>query len=161
MKARSKKQKWVVGDIFAIQTKDDLYCIGQIVGHEPSVLNSVSIALFDWKVADTTTVQCDIILSRSIFSILFATRDLLDQGKWKVISNCPVAISNSQLPFEKLRASEFIGARVVGSGIINDFVNAYYGLCPWDDWNDPEYLDKMLLNPSLKPPNLIYKGKNN
>ena len=62
-------------------------------------------------------------------------------------------------PCEPLRASGFIGATITGSGIVDDFVNAFHGLAPWDDWHDPRYLDTLLLDPSKKPRGLVYKDK--
>lgn len=41
-----------------------------------------------------------------------------------------------------------------GIPIEDDFIKA-----PWDDWHDPEYLDKLLISPDKKPENLIYKNK--
>jgi hypothetical protein len=54
----------------------------------------------------------------------------------------------------------FVGASVHGSGILNEFVNAFYGLTPWDDWHDPYYLDHLLVSPEKKPvQRLVYKSK--
>jgi len=40
-------QAWSVGDIFTVGLKDGQYAVGQVVSHEPQVLNSVGLALFD------------------------------------------------------------------------------------------------------------------
>lgn len=44
-----------------------------------------------------------------------------------------------------------------GIPIEDDFIKAYFSLAPWDDWHDPEYLDKLLISPDKKPENLIIK----
>ena len=46
-----------------------------------------------------------------------------------------------------------------GIPIEDDFIKAYFSLAPWDDWHDPEYLDKLLISPDKKPESLIYKNK--
>jgi len=46
---------------------------------------------------------------------------------------------------------------VIGSAIVNEFLNAYYALQPWDDWKDPHYLDSLLVSPDKKPTKLLYK----
>lgn len=46
-----------------------------------------------------------------------------------------------------------------GIPIEDDFIKAYFSLALWDDWHDPEYLDKLLISPDKKPENLIYKNK--
>jgi hypothetical protein len=38
-----------------------------------------------------------------------------------------------------------------------EFAEAFRGLIPWDDWADPNYLDKLLISPDLKPKKLRYK----
>lgn len=130
--------------------------VGQVVGREPEVLNSVSIALFDIRTGSVHDwKKAAVLLGEKIFSILFSTRDLLDSGDWKVIDVRPVSIPQEMLPYEKLRSQGFVGAKVIGSGIVNSFVNAFSGLAPWDDWKDPHYLDTLLLTPDKKPSHVI------
>jgi len=63
-------------------------------------------------------------------------------------------------PYETLRRSGFIGAKVRGSGIVEEFVNAFYGFAPWDDWYVPDYLDAFLISASKKPTDrLVYSGR--
>jgi len=154
----AKKQKWSIGDLFAIPRKDGRYIAGQVIGREPEVLNSVSVALFD-EVRDQPEQVASVSLSEDrLFSSLFATRDLLDSGYWKVVHNRPVSVPTRLFPFERTRASGFVGAKVIGSAIVNEFVNAYFALVPWDDWKDPTYLDKLLVSPAKKPVRLLLKG---
>jgi hypothetical protein len=85
----------------------------------------------------------------------------LDCGIWRVVENKEVAVPRSWLPYESLRSSGFINAKIIGSKNVTEFLNAFYGLVPWDDWKDPAYLDKLLLSPKKKPPHLIFKNKAN
>jgi hypothetical protein len=149
------RQQWKVGDVFVMRTLDGKYAIGQIVGREPEVLNSVSVALFDQRV-DRAEEAIDGDLSESrAFSILFSTRDLLDGGAWKVVGACPVEIPPARMPFEHVRVGGFVGAKVIGSGIVRQLVDAYFCLAPWDDWYDPQYLDKLLVSPDRLPQHRI------
>ena len=153
-----KKQNWQVGDIFLVELIDGKFVLGQIVGREAFVLNSVSCAFFDFRVSGAIDVDSARILpTNKIFSVLFVTRDLLDSGKWKIVGSCPVSVSKELLPYEDLREKHFVGASVRGAGIVKKFLDAFYGLRPWDDWHDPNYLDKLLLSPSKKPSSLVYK----
>ena len=153
-----RKQDWKLGDVFLVETKDGLKVIGQIVGQEKEVLNSASCAFFNIRVKDANDVANLKELPNSrVFSIQFVTRDLLDDGVWRIVKQLPISVDNSQLPFETLRSAGFVGAKVIGSGIINEFLNAYYGLVPWDDWKDPAYLDRLLLSVDKKPTKLILK----
>lgn len=153
-----RKQNWTLGDVFAVPMSDGRFAVGQIVGREPEVLNSVTVALFDqtWPSAEET-IQSDVSEARA-FTIIFSTRDLLDLGKWKVVGNLPVRIQRELLPYQHTRSSGWVGAKVVGSGILTKFIEAYFGLATWDHWKDPAYLDKMLLSPDRKPKTVILKG---
>lgn len=153
----NKKRNWNVGDIFTVETSDGMHVVGQIVGQERTVLNSVSVAFFDIRLQDPKEVEEISIDPDLIFSMVFATRDLFDSGKWKVVANRQVAVEPNQLPNEDLRATGFVGAKVIGSGILEEFLEAFYALTPWDDWAEPDYLDRLLVAPSKKPARLIYK----
>jgi hypothetical protein len=42
---------------------------------------------------------------------------------------------------------------------MNDFLNAFYGLSPWDAYFDIYYFDKLLIDKAKKPKDLIYTKK--
>jgi hypothetical protein len=148
-----RKQKWDVGDVFLIPLNDGTKAIGQIVGRVPSFLNSVTCAFFNLRVKDAT--ECagtleNAIRPERIFSVLFCTRDLLDSGSWEIVTRRPVYLPDGFVP------RTGTGARMIGSGIINKFLNAFYGLTPWDEWKNPCYLDGLLISADKKPKNLVY-----
>lgn len=152
---RSRKQPWKSGDCFLIPLKDGTFLIGQVLSAEPEALNSVGCALFDQRSDGQTLVQPRLA---NLFSLLLTTRDLLDAGEWKILATFPVEVPRKRFPFEALRSSGFVGAKIIGSGIVAEFANAFCGLVPWDDWADPNYLDQFLLGPELKPKTLKFKG---
>src|SRR5260221_2808659 len=153
----AKKKKWNIGNLFAVPTSDGRYLAGQIIGREEDVLNSVTIALFDEVRGSAEEIGSADLGESRLFSAVFATRDLVDSGRWKIVGDRPVALPKKLFPFEHARASGFVGAKVIGSAIINEFVNAYLGLVPWDDWKDPAYLDKLLISPTKKPSTILLK----
>ena len=155
-----KKQKWGIGDVFLVPTKDGNFSVAQVVGHEPEAMNSVTCAFFDIKVSNEKEMAgiSDLPFSR-VFSVLFVTRDLLDRSIWKVAGERPVRVPRENFPFESLRSVSFVGAWIIGSRNIGEFVNAFYGLMPWDDWKDPNYLDSLLLSPEKKPTKLLFKKR--
>ena len=160
MLKKTKQQNWQVGDLFVVQTKDGKCVIGQIVGQETEVLNSASVAFFDRR-SDSNSPSFEIgsISENEAFAVLFATRDQLDSGEWKVISHHRLLVSDKMRPYENLRNNGWVGAKVIGSANINEFLNAFYALCPWDDWKDPSYLDRFLISPEKKPLNVVYKNQ--
>ena len=156
-----RKQKWAIGDVFAIPISNDKYALGQIVGQEPELMKSVAIALFDQSFDSIDDIEIPFLCnSNKIYSVLFVTLNHIENGKWCVLGGgSTIDIDADKMPFEHTRSSGFIGAKVVGSGIVNDFVNAFFGLILWDDWNDPLYLDSLLISTDKKPVDrLKFKG---
>jgi hypothetical protein len=87
---------------------------------------------------------------------VFSTRDLLDDGVWPVVGNRPVAVPKKLFLWEHTRSSGWVGAKVIGSGIPNELLDAFRGLAPWDAYKDPAYLDGLLVSPAKKPtPRLV------
>lgn len=153
-----KKQIWSVGDIFTVRLKNEQYVLGQIVGREAKVLNSVTVAFYDQTFSEEKEAAYVSSLDRErIFSVVFSTRESLDSGDWHVVGKQGINLTAEELPYEHLRGVGFVGAKIFGSGILEEFLNAFYALVPWDDWQDPNYLDQLLISPSKKPQNLIYK----
>jgi hypothetical protein len=153
------KQKWSVGDLFVVTTPDGKLVVGQIVGQEQSVLNSVSLAFFDTRFDSMDEAGVASIGPETAFAVLFTSRDLLDSGDWKVVGHRHPVIPQAMRPYEHLRKGGFIGANVIGSGNVQKFLNAFYGLSPWDGWKDPQYLDRLLISPTKKPLKLLYKRR--
>ncbi len=148
------KQKWRPGDLFAIPLANGSEMIGQVLGHEASALNSVGCALFDEQVHRQSIESPPV---ERILSVVLTTRDLLDSGAWTVFRNAPVTIPRDQIPFESLRSSGFVGAKIVGSANVTKFASACFGLDPWDGWHDPEYLDRLLFGGRQRPPQAVYR----
>ncbi|MCG8487367.1 MAG: Imm26 family immunity protein [Candidatus Thiodiazotropha sp.] len=153
--ARKKRQKLHVGDLFLVPLLDGTYTIGQIVSIEKEALNSVVCVFTATKVdGNSNDVTIDI---NNIISVQFTTPDLLKSGDWPIVGNeMPVSVNN-YINLDGLRMSGFIGVTVTGSGNIIELMNAYYGLSPWNDFHDPNYLDSLLVSPDKKPKNVVYK----
>lgn len=62
------------------------------------------------------------------------------------------------LDIDAARKRGFSGVKVVGSANVSTFLNACFGFYPWDGMHDKHYFDKMLIHPSKKPKNLVYKS---
>jgi regulator of RNase E activity RraB len=73
------------------------------------------------------------------------------------VKRLSIDIPKASLPYEHLRSNGFVGAKIIGSGIVNRFLNAYYGFEAWDDWHDPNYLDTLLISPTKRPKHPILK----
>jgi hypothetical protein len=155
-----KRQAWQVGDVFSVPTSDGWSAIGQVIGREPDLPRSATVALFDERHKSVDLDRHRISLSpETLFAVLFVTTHNLDSGNWCVLDHRAVAIDPRRNPHEQTRKDGFVGAKVIGASIVGSFVNAYFGLEPWDDWKDPNYMDSLLISSAAKPlGRLVYKN---
>lgn len=153
----TKRQKWKVGDLFKVPQADGSASLGHIVAQEREMLNSVTCAFYDSKVPVTCPPDSPPLpKDDALIACLFTTHDLLGRGVWPVIGHVSVDLPRKYLPYEDCRSKRWVGAKMYGSGIVRQFLDAYYRLAPWDDWADPKYLDGLLIGPNKRPGDLIY-----
>lgn len=151
-----KRQRPKIGDVFSVELSDGDYVTGQVVGREREVLNSITCAFFGTKLGEPAS---GLDSAGALISCLFVSADLLNRGKWKITGNESISIAQEDQPFEHLRSNGWVGAKMMGSGNVEEFLNAYHRLCYWDDWHDPTYLDALLIDPSAKPKRLKLKAE--
>lgn len=154
-----KKQKWQVGDYFGIPIQNENFAIGQILGR------------YDWigVACIISNIQTDIkpdlsnigISENNIISAVFITEESLDKGLWPILFQGVVnrKVLETYFPnIDKVERGDIVGVTTEGSSIIDDFIQAYFGLKAWNDWHEPDFLDKeILISPDKKPDNIIYK----
>lgn len=152
--------KWDAGDVFLLPLQDGSSILGQVVGREHDALGSVGVALFDCRLQGSEVSDTSRLDEASLFSLVLTSTDFLDSGRWKIIGGDSIEIARSVVSYEKFRVSGFVGAKVYGSALVEDFANAFFGLQPWDDWYVPDYLDSLLISADRKPVDrLIYSGR--
>ena len=157
-----KKQKWQVGDYFGIPIEDDFLAVGQIFGKYDWI--GVACLINKMKISSKNLpLYEDIKIDKNdVIAAMFITEESLDKGFWPIIQQGIVNknILKQYFPnIDLIEQGNIIGINTEGSAIIEDFIKAYFSLAPWDDWYDPEYLDKLLISSDKKPENLIYKNK--
>jgi hypothetical protein len=152
---RAEKAIWKPNDVFAIPLKNGDYAIGHIL--DQRMVNTVRIALYNEVISDLNTISENLINDEHLVSLIEVTREQLDYGVWKIIGNILTIISIEKYANEQFRSNKWINYIVLYATVAETFMNAYLGLLPWDKYYDPDYFDKLLVNPSKKPSNLIYK----
>jgi hypothetical protein len=155
--AKKKKVQWKPGDVFCAPLPDGQCCLGQALGLMGEYVNVVNCVLFDIRFRMVDTAPS--LDPNKVIAVVSTTRDLLDEGHWPIVGHAPIFIKKSNWPNEQFAKKDYVGAKTYGSGIVNDFLAAYYGLFPWDGYKEPDYFDKMLSSPSKKPSNSILKFK--
>lgn len=146
------RKTWDTGNLFAVPLADGTWTCGQVVGREAEVLNSVTCAFYRSRYGSPDSATISAVPDESnLIAVLFTTKDLLTRRTWKVVGNHPVSVPRAFFPHEDSRAQGWVGAKVIGSGIVQHFLNAFFGLERWDQMKDAHYFDRLLLRPELNP----------
>jgi len=153
--ARQKKQVWKEGDVFFVPLKDKSWGVGQVIDlMMPNVIRCLFFELKFQNIPDAIDVS-DLIGHE--ISCVAVTREQIDYGVWKVGQNLPIEIERSSLPNEQFRRTGWVGSKIYDAALAEDFLDSFFGLLPWDDWYDPNFLDEFLLSSNKKPKNLLFK----
>lgn len=134
-------KQFAPGDLFAVPLPDGRFGVGQVLSIEPDAMDSVGCVFFAATVSDQAGVQG----AATPVSVELVSPDLLRNGRWPTKANIPIALPRDAWPYERYRASGWVGARIRGSGIVESFLAAFHGLGAWDAFHDPHYLDAFLL----------------
>ena len=153
-----KKIKWGIHQLFLVPQRDGKYSTG--VTLDLILPNIITCAFFDERVSN----RDDIIISNyakedKLIALLSVSREQLDYGVWPIIGESSFRVARSRIPNEEYRSKGWIGTKSYDAALVEDFLDAFYKLSPWDDWYDPNYLDKYLISPDKKPKDLIYIKK--
>lgn len=148
------RQQLNAGDLFEISVGAEWVATGQVLEAIPQALNSVGVALWKPRRVD---FKAGLAPSDAPFSILLVTPELLKKGEWHIVKSAMISIPTYARPYEVFRAAHWVGAKIVGAGIVEEFLQAAIGLRPWDDWADPLYLDSLLAPGQLRPGSVVLK----
>jgi hypothetical protein len=152
-----RKIKWQNGDVFVVKLIDGTFSVGQILDLQMS--NIVRCSFFRNRFNTVDDVHnSNFYEVKNLISMVACTREQIDYGIWKIIDKKPIIIDSKLFPNEEFRENNWIGSKSYDASIIEEFLNAYHSLTPWDDWYDPNYLDQLLLDSTKKPKNLVLKN---
>lgn len=153
--AKNKKKEWSFGDVFLVPLKNGKYGTGQVL--DLQMPNIVRVALFDEVINSLEEFNLEQSCSiPNLISLVASSREQLDYDVWKLMGNKCIEVPKKNFPNEEFRRKNWIGARHYDAALLEDFLNSFYALLPWDDWFNPNYLDEFLVDISKKPTNLIY-----
>ncbi len=154
---RRARRGWHDGDLFLVPLSDGYFTVAQVLSHEFLAMDS-AICAFSLRRMEQFGAAAPIARDE-VISVQYVTVELLDSGEWPVAGHAAPVIPAGELELDGKRARHFAGTQICGSGVISSFLNACFGLEMWDDWVDPEMLDKLLLTPQHKPALVVYKDE--
>lgn len=156
MHTRVKSKTISNGDIFLVPLKDHSFCCGQVLQVTKELMNSCICGFFDIRLSPDSSQFVPLPQERDLIAVQFVTSDLLKKGYWPIVGSGNVTIDLERyIPLQRIEARGLVGAVVEGSGIIQEFLNAYYGLRPWDDLADSDYFDKLLISRGRRPEHVV------
>jgi hypothetical protein len=149
------KVRWNEGSIFLVPLSDGRCAIGQVLNRTPRALNSAICAFYELRVSPGAKVAPEDLDVQRLLSLQFVTTDLLAYGVWPLVGEAPPRHLELMTRLPALERAGYVGAKVIGSAIIREFLEAYDGLRPWDDYADAQYFEKLLVSPDKKPARVV------
>lgn len=151
----AKKHAWQSGDVFGVPMPNAKYGLGQIISLEKECMDSVVCAFFENVMSEPGEKIG--LYAPEIISIQFVTKDSLARGIWRYFWTELPLVEDFVHELESVRGSEYVGVKIRGSGIMQNFLSAYHGLSYWDEYADKQLFDKLLLPSRLRPVCVIFK----
>lgn len=145
------------GDVFTIRLTDGSILLGQVLDFQ--LKHIIRCAFFNERFQEIEQIGEYICKENNVIALLSVTKEYFISRKWKIIGNKPIDIFVENYSNERFRNSGWVGAKIYNASIIEDFLNAFYTLSPWDIYYNTEYFDDLLYDKKLKPMNLIFCKK--
>lgn len=156
MAKATKQQQCGIGSVFGVEQGDRKYCLGQVL--DMMLPNVVSCVFYDLRFRHGFKPPAFDLPFDKIISAMATTPEKLDSGKWKVLGMNRLQLDRQFWPNEQYRDLEWVGAKTYGSRIVEKFLEAYFGVIPWDSYADPNYFDKLLFFEHRKPRSPKFKS---
>jgi hypothetical protein len=152
--ARKRKVPWEFGAVFAVPLPDGTFGLGQAVA---AMLPNVVYCAFTKQRTGDLALGMPALTPTDVVSRVPVTREQLDYAAWPVLGNAPMLCTRQDFAAEATAPRGFVGATVYDAALAENFLAAYHALAAWDDWHQPDYLDRWLTSPSVKPAQLAWK----
>ena len=150
--------KLKAGDLFFVPLEDGTFGLGLFHKYSPKALNSCICSFYGNNFSTREEIELIEFNDLRMISLVFVTKDLLQKKVWGRVRNIEESLSRFDLPdIPYENAGSYKGAKVYGAGIIREFLNAYFGILPWNMMHDPTYFDKLLITNIKRPKNLIFQ----
>jgi hypothetical protein len=147
----NRKTSWGKGTIFLVPLADKSCGVGQVITCEAT--GTLRIAVFPWQVpCDCALADIPPLRREDCISLLAVFKYALDKGLWRTVGEGETALDSRPGANWKTSGNQWVGSEVFTDNVVDALMNAYHGLEPWDDFADPEFLDKLLLPPHERPP---------
>jgi hypothetical protein len=104
-------------------------------------------AVFCAFFAGSEAHDVDMVSRRLPMATQLVTPELLVRGVWKLVSRASFAADPVNDYIKTLRGSGFVGARIVGAGLVSEYLDTKFGLRPASAWPDASIVDRFFSHP--------------
>ena len=142
-----KKSKLNVGDIFLIPRRDGYWVVEQVL--EQWLATIVCVGVFDFVVSEKS-LSDDFYPSNELLLAMPSVSSIeIVKGFWPRSGNRDLIVNIEIAPHRRFAEANYAGASWQSGLIVEDFVNAYYGLGSCEPYpGRPGALKSMLLSKS-------------
>ncbi len=152
--ARKRKVTWEFGAVFAVPLPDGTFGIGQTIA---AMMTNVVYCAFTRQRVSGIGGGVPGLLSTDVVSRVPVTREQLDYAAWPILGVAPLCCAKSDFAAEAFANRGYVGATLYDAALAEDFLAAFHALAAWDDWHEPDCLDRWLVSARAKPETLRWK----
>jgi hypothetical protein len=152
--ARKRKVTWEFGVVFAVPLPDGTFGVGQAIA---AMMANVSYCAFTRLRVGEIGGGVPSLLSTDVVSRVPVTREQLDYAAWPILGVAPLCCAKSDFAAEDYANRGYVGATIYDAALAEDFLAAFHAFAAWDDWHQPDYLNRWLVSPNAKSQTLRWK----
>ncbi|WP_147269715.1 Imm26 family immunity protein [Rhodanobacter denitrificans] len=142
-----KRVKYKVGDVFLIPSSKNGFYVGQVAADTTAEIGAPFCFIYDENALSDNGCENLTLDTSQIISASLITPELIKFGEWKVCANKPVPSHVAMQKLEQARKNGFVGSKVVGGGLVAEYLDTFYGIVDVDQWPDPNYVYRFFLVP--------------
>ena len=126
------RQTAVPGTIFGIPRKDGKIVMGQVL--EEWFPGVMCIAVFEYVSSPSEEIKLSVLPLSTVISVTSTASSAITKGHWAAIGSLPLLVDPRFSPHRNFAAPKYVGAEWHSSVMIEDLVNAHFGLSTWEPY---------------------------
>jgi hypothetical protein len=141
-----RKIKYKVGDVFHVPSLDGGCYLGQVAVDKKQEIGAIFCFFYDGKFRCDQNCAPTELKPSEIISAVLITPEALERQLWKICANSPIPDHPKLKLLPALREKNFVGAVIVGSGLVEKYLDTYFGLVEESFWPDLNYVRRFFLD---------------
>ncbi len=153
----AKGTKVLVGDVFLIPRSDEFWVVGQVL--EEWMPQVICIGVFDCVLSKSSFPNDLFIANKHPFAMPSVAKVEISKGYWPHVGHSAVTTNLAKAPHRRYSSVDFVGAKWHSGKVVQQLVDAYYGLGDWEPYpGRPGELKSLMLQPDSPNEQLSHPG---